>query len=578
MAVTRRGLYFSLDALLALGLVALGLVFLASTGPPPSTDVELRSTQLRQADAVSESSMQVAMRQPLRRSLSQAEQDHYIDTTRLLRQDLNKSVMEAVAVLWASNDTAAARNLTRSFFSTIIPDRYGYRVVLADDRRQLIYNTSVPRNTTYLATSARIISGVSRNRPTRGFIARASLSETTKQATENVFYGGYVGDGNLTSNVTLPDLHTVLNVTMEGDIAGPFDLYFNDKYAGHFIPQAANLSADLFHVCNRDENASVCDALDPGGNRVNVNFTTSNRSIGGGVLRITYNRTTGLREEGAQFLQKRKRIHGIDGTMNLFSSFYVPGELHTARGHLHYTTPENRTLFLRIGNATVYERETSGEVTVTLDNDTIHSNITATGMDYDRMSQRTVPFRLGLQDVAFVEKEAIADSVSVIDVSGSMGGGKLAEAKDAAKAFSRIILDAAGNRAGMVAYEDSIDTTHPLTRNESSLNDTIDGLTDGGNTCIGCGILEAIDVLETPAYTRIIEPGSSWRYNTTYPDSEPPSIGVIRGRSSGTMTARGVRETRCWDGRRTPPRRSRRTAGITSSGGRSPTTTGASAT
>ncbi|MDY6774424.1 MAG: hypothetical protein SVS85_04450, partial [Candidatus Nanohaloarchaea archaeon] len=351
----RKGFYFSFDALVALTVLSVALLILVSSSPSPVQSTETRVSNVLRGDAVAESSMQVSMRQPLRKALSEDEQDYYVDSTVLKQEDLNLSVMDAVATLWASNETAAARNLTESYFDSLIPDEYGYRVVMAEDGRKVLYNTSrVPQNVEFLTRSSRIVSGVARNRPTRGYIARASLSEATKQATRNVFYGGYVGDGNITSNVTLPDLHTVLNVTFEGDFSGPFDLYLNGKFAGHYDPNATNLSADVFNICSTAENASVCEALDPGDNLIHVNFTSSNRSIGDGFLSIDYNRTSGLKERGGKYLQKRKKLHGIDGVINLFSSFYVPGNLEEIGGVLHLQV-ERGTVFFSIGNETVYE-------------------------------------------------------------------------------------------------------------------------------------------------------------------------------------------------------------------------------
>ncbi|MFB6166849.1 MAG: VWA domain-containing protein, partial [Candidatus Nanohaloarchaea archaeon] len=518
MELNRKGFYFSFDALVALTLIAAAFFVVTQSNPQTSRNIETRISSALQGDAVAESSMQVAMRQPLKKALNSSRQDHYIRTTHLTEDDLNRSVMDAVAVLWASNDTEAARNLAREYLSKVVPDGYGYSLRVSEDGETVIYNTSrVPTEANFVARSSRVISGVARDKPTRGFIARASLFEATKRATKNVFYGGYVGDGNITSNVTLPDLHTVLNVTFEGDFSGPFDLYFNDRYAGHYVPTAENLSADVFQVCSTERNASVCEALDPGDNLVHVNFTTGNRSIGGGFLSIDYNRTTGLKERGGKYLQRRKKLHGIEGVINLFSSFYVPGSLEEIEAYLHLSM-DGSTAFFSIGNETVYSQEIQGEKTVSLSSSEILGNLSY--LDKWGLSRSTVPFRVGVtRESLMLQNAREIDAVGVTDVSGSMSrNDKIDKAKNAAKKFIDIVLNATGSRVGLVAFNGQIDSYLNLMQDRERLDSEVESWKAGGETCIGCGIVEGINVLINRKETRdVLSERSEWRYRVGKP-------------------------------------------------------------
>ncbi|MFB6166967.1 MAG: VWA domain-containing protein, partial [Candidatus Nanohaloarchaea archaeon] len=232
---------------------------------------------------------------------------------------------------------------------------------------------------------------------------------------------------------------------------------------------------------------------------------------------------TGLKERGGKYLQRRKKLHGVNQVINLFSSIYVPGELQELGGFLHYSTQYNRTLYVKVGNATIYENRTSGEVRSHLNETRVKKNLTEAGLSYGFLSRRTVPLRVSLRDIQYLGgRRAIADSVSVVDVSGSMGGEPLEEAKNASKTFASIILNASNNRAGLVSYESAVDTVHRLTTDLASLNSTIESLSAGGNTCIGCGILEATDVVTEPSYAKIIPKKSMWKWNASYPDSTPP--------------------------------------------------------
>lgn len=520
MAV-RRGFYFTFDALIALTVMGLAFAILSQTGGNAARAADIQLQESLRADAAAESALQVALRQPMRSAFNASTRQEYVETTVLTADDMDLSVMDAIAILWASGQEADAQDLTRDFFDRVVPDGLAYRIAVDESGRTLIHSSGDAADARFIARASRLISGVARDRPTRGFISRATLTEATERAVANVFFGGYVGDGNVTANVSLPDLDAVTNVTVEGSFAGPFTLTVNGVAAGMYTPTAANLSADTFPVCTESTNSSVCSALQVGDNRVRFNFTTANRSIGGARLRIVYNETTTLQEQGTRYITETKRLHGIDGIINLFSSFSVPGTLHGISGRLHYRM-ENRTLYLKIGNATVYSDRTIGETTVTLSNDTIYANTSDANLSYAFMSNRTVPVRLGISDIEQDKQRAIADAVSVVDVSGSMDGSPIQEARAAAKTFAHIILNASGNRAGLVAYESVIDTVHPLTTDEAALNSTIDGLTADGGTCIGCGILEATDVVTADRTVPAVEPGSSWRYNTSFPSSEPP--------------------------------------------------------
>jgi hypothetical protein len=518
--VERKGVYFSFDALIAASLLFTTLFLVYSLSGP--SGIETESSSFQRADSVAEDAVQMLMRSDMEQTYSTARRSELVNSTPLTEEDMNGTVMESIAVLWASNRTGEARNLTKEFFGNLLPEAYDYRLRVFNENASVIYNTSDDiESSDVIARATRLVSGVSRNQPTQGFTATASLSSLEAVKSEYFYFGGYVGDGNVTVNVTLPDLDTVQNVSLEGDIAGPFDLSFNDADVGHYQPTVGNLSADVFSICSTEQNASNCAQLQPGDNHIRFNFTTENRSIGGGFLQITYNRTTSLEEGGTTYLNKRHKLPGIDGIINLYSGVNVPGTLHGINGRLHYEA-QNRTLFMRLGNATIYEERIDGETTVALDNASIHDNVTAMNMSYGQMSRSTVPLRVGLKGLDKVRGRAIADSASVIDVSGSMDDGLLEEAKNASKRFTEIILNASGNRAGMVSYESVIDDVHPLTTNETSLKDAIDDLTAGGGTCIGCGILETIDVVTEPKVDTLIEKQERWQYNTSYPDSSPP--------------------------------------------------------
>ncbi len=521
----RKGFYFSFDAFLALSIMAASLLIVAQSSDIANDPYEADTITYRKASLVGQDAMKLASQQTFTRFNSTFKQE-LMDETVLNQEDMNRTILDGIAKLWAARNFSHARTAAERYFDLKIPGEYGYNLTVTESgTTYALYNTT---NTSgrpgSVSSIARLVSGHRIDRPDQGFQARAVLSSVTKQEKEVVFFGGYVGDGDITYNVSLPDLHTVLNVTVEGDFSGPFELSFNGVNAGSYSPSGGNLSADVFQVCTNSVNPARCQALDSGSNRIHIHFTGQNKSIGGGFLKIEYNRTTNLDPQSGKFLEKRKDLPGIDGIINYYGSFYVPGRLHGIDAQLHFDAV-NQTIFMRFGNATVYRNYTGGEQTVTIDNQTIFSNVTDAGLNYDTLSQRTVPLRVGLLNIGLVYGRANADSVSVIDDSGSMGGSKMDEAKDAGKTFVRILLNASGNRAGVVGYDDAVTDTHQLSEDKASLNSTIDGLTADGNTCIGCGILEAGQILTEPRMKTLLSKKSRWFYNNSFLESAPPDLG-----------------------------------------------------
>lgn len=90
--------------------------------------------------------------------------------------------------------------------------------------------------------------------------------------------------------------------------------------------------------------------------------------------------------------------------------------------------------------------------------------------------------------------------VSVADLSGSMGGSKITELKDATRQFVNSVLNYTGNEVGLVAYSSAACTRayycHALSDDNDSLISTVNSWRAGGYTCICCGIQRAMEYLQ----------------------------------------------------------------------------------
>lgn len=185
MLLSRRGFYFSFDALMALTLMGVATIFLMSTSDPVRQSLDTTGSSYRETNNIAEDATQIAIRSTLRESFSDGHVQSYIDDTSLDAEDADKSVLDVISILWASNETETARNVTRAFFGDIMGSEFGYRLSLLDQQRNVIFNTSfVPADAEFAANAKRIVSGVARNQPSEGFLARARAEEVDKNTTE----------------------------------------------------------------------------------------------------------------------------------------------------------------------------------------------------------------------------------------------------------------------------------------------------------------------------------------------------------------------------------------------------------
>ena len=83
------------------------------------------------------------------------------------------------------------------------------------------------------------------------------------------------------------------------------------------------------------------------------------------------------------------------------------------------------------------------------------------------------------------------ETILVIDKSGSMGGSKMSNVRTAAKNYVDNINVNAGDKIGVVAFDNSASKIHGLSSNKGSVKNAISGLNGNGGTDIGDGISQA---------------------------------------------------------------------------------------
>ncbi|MBN2042198.1 MAG: VWA domain-containing protein [Candidatus Aenigmarchaeota archaeon] len=443
---------------------------------------------------------------------------NYLATGVLEEGDMGRSILDVIGSLWTSGNISEAGNITKDILDALLNETgHEYEIMFGGER---IYNSSAPPVNNFLARLTTLVSGYEKTKPVDGYVAKVYLSKAKKTTSDFLYFGGYVGEGNISRLTELPADANVSLVYMEMNIGNNFSFYINDNYAGTYNKTKGNFSADKWTVCSSALNPGICSLFGGGNNTIEINFTSvENSSIGGGYMKITYTTSelTGFLYTGNTSTDKYW-FPGIEGIINLYSSFHVPGTLSNISAYLHYKS--NYPVYFTIGNVTLYSDSNTSEKMVIINNSFINSSIfKGTGIEHlNYISNRTVPIRMGTANLSYLfGLGQRADVVLITDRTGSMDScdvdiscsepgicdpwspcheRRYKIVQDSNKAFLDAILNTTGNRVGMIGYgkrASPVCSFRDLTGDNESLRDRIDDYANEwcGWTCISCGIESA---------------------------------------------------------------------------------------
>ncbi|HII30236.1 TPA: VWA domain-containing protein [Candidatus Woesearchaeota archaeon] len=260
-------------------------------------------------------------------------------------------------------------------------------------------------------------------------------------------------------------------------------------------------------------NNTYLQNFNTGKNTITLNFSGGISYISGGYLRVGYK--TIARPYTASNMTFW--LPGINGIINLYSAFYVPGNITGMNISLHYFS--NYSIMMMIGNKTVFEDDNAtGESYADVTNETLYSIL-----KYDELSMKSVPIRLGLKQIANISTDTgNADVVLITDLSGSMNWRlnsdnngntvtncsspslylsttkRISLAKCLDKNFVAIVLNTTGNRIALVGFARDANTYYRgLTDNLSLVTADINSYPNSpsGGTCICCAINRAFNII-----------------------------------------------------------------------------------
>jgi hypothetical protein len=420
--------------------------------------------------------------------------------------DLNKTLLEQMGELYITNLTIA-KNLSNELLRSLntsdnVGIWFGDKLLASKNKTSLndAINSQVER---------RILSGISNGSGVTGYSARAFLTSSVRK--KYFYFGGYVGEGNLSLQINYSgelekaDLEIATNTN--------FSICINDdgsenNCSGYFTPYESefrpkNYSLDAYYSWFHN-----------GTNLMEFIPRTNERLyIAGGHLKIAYKTNETFERK------KRYSFPGINGIINLYDSFYIPGSLKQMEVSLHYDS--NYTMFLNIGNVTVFNDSNNGETTEVIDNGNL-----SLFLDYNDLSNKTIPLRLGFDEFRLLAGNA--DVVLITDLSGSMNFDMVSEnsgvtrgcsdpnlydndtkrislAKCLDKMVVDMILNYSGNRLALVGFygdagppNKGLVTKEDLTTNAAYLKNQIDAYSPVGGTPICAALNNAYKILDNP--------------------------------------------------------------------------------
>ena len=475
----KKAQFFSIDALIALSIVIILLLVAHQTINYQKPDNKL------QYDILSSFS-NIKINEVSNPVVQSFIADGIINST-------DKPVLDVIGELYVTN-RSAAKQLAQALIESIPANKnigiwYGNRLLAS--KNVTSYESSQNRD-----VARQVITGILEGNATTGYSGRAFLS--TASQTKYYFFGGYVGDGNITALINYSG--TLQDASIELAINANFSVYVNGHLTGNYTSSESEFAPIKYNIPTTNFISG----------RNNISFAPKNNTeklrISGGFIKIVYNTSD------IYYLDSKRNLPGVKGIINVYDGFYIPTTLNSLNAYLHFNSTE--PLNFTVGNATIYSFAGSNSIqTVTLNSTDFSSKV-----NYNDLSNKTIPFRIfneGFGNLSYGN----ADVVLITDVSGSMdwwmsndnGNGeergcgdpllnsgntqRLSVAKCIDRDFVQKILAVEGNNLSLVSFSTDSNSYVGLTKNKTLLNNTITAYSPTDWTCVSCAINRAYQIL-----------------------------------------------------------------------------------
>jgi VWFA-related protein len=156
----------------------------------------------------------------------------------------------------------------------------------------------------------------------------------------------------------------------------------------------------------------------------------------------------------------------------------------TTLSDLQITFNEVRTSFFPMITSVVTATDSDGDVVTGLE-----------GENFEMEEEGALETIVNVDETR--ESGGNVSSSLVLDRSGSMSGGALSDAKDAAETFVDQLE--VGDQASVISFSDGVRVDQPFTADVEALKSAIDNLSSGGGTALYDGMIQGIEEIELEA-------------------------------------------------------------------------------
>ncbi len=512
-----RAQFFTLDALVALTIIIVTIIAISPVLKQSQQESLITSDILESLN-----------------SLSIGEFDNSY-TQQLISEgkitDTSKSILEQIGEFYVTNITLAKGLAEETLSAISSSENVGiwYGSTLLASRNLSAFETAEN-----IFTDRQIISGIGGNGSVTGFSTRAFLSASSR--TEYRYFGGYVGEGNITNIIEYNG--AIKSATIELVINNDFEVLVNNNSVGTFTGSIDDFTPVSY-------NLSISD-FTSGANTIQVEGESLH--VAGGFIKVIY-------DSNVTYEQPiRYYFPGIRGLINLYDGFHVPGNLTGLSISLHFNN--SLTTFLTLGGTQVFNASSDGTSTITIPNATLYSLLNFSDlskqtipirfgmedMNYVTNDSNEIDVFSATDISGSMRADCTGESTSCCNTfscdasqslcescggtlrsrwwgtycrgedgnccesfscnsnetscttCGGISENKIQDAKDANELFIDMILNESNSKIGLTAYSSEALNSdyHALSNDSSSLKSEVGSWSEGGATCICCGINKAV--------------------------------------------------------------------------------------
>ncbi len=186
MELNSKGFYFSFDAFMALLVMSASLVVVGTSSEVASDAFQADTIEYQRTSLLGQDAMKLASKQSFR-SFNSSFQNELMNETVITDEDLERTVLDGISLLWAARNFSYAEEATKKYFDSKIPSGYNYRLQVNEDgSKTVIYKTADVSSTDSVNSISRMVSGHSIDRPSEGFQARARALKSDENQTKVV--------------------------------------------------------------------------------------------------------------------------------------------------------------------------------------------------------------------------------------------------------------------------------------------------------------------------------------------------------------------------------------------------------